>query len=86
MSCNVLLIKEDNIKLLDKNKNISKMKGFIGGATATINNTFILFGDINNLKEENKNKIKKHLKKYNLKLKDFKGLDIIDYGGIIMYN
>lgn len=82
----VLLIKEDNIKLLDKNKNISKMKGFIGGATATINNTFILFGDINNLKEENKNKIKKHLKKYNLKLKDFKGLDIIDYGGIIMYN
>ena len=76
----VLLIEKDNIKLLDKNKKISEMHGFIGGATAVINNTFILFGDINNLKIENKNKILNHLEKYNLKLKDFKGLDIIDYG------
>lgn len=82
----VLLIKDDNIKLLNKNKSISKMTGFIGGASAVIGNEFIIFGDIDNLKKENKEKILEHLEKYNLKLKDFKGLDIVDYGGILMYN
>ena len=62
------------------------MTGFIGGASAVIGNEFIIFGDIDNLKKENKEKILEHLEKYNLKLKDFKGLDIVDYGGILMYN
>lgn len=81
-----LYIKDENIHLLDKNRKVTEMKGFIGGASAVINDTFILFGDIDNLKKENKEKILKHLNKYNLKLKYFKDLEIIDYGGIIMYN
>lgn len=81
----VLYIQENNIHLLDKNGNISKMNGFIGGASAVINDTFILFGDINKFNEENQNKIREHLKKYNLKLKYFNNLDVVDYGGIIMY-
>ena len=62
------------------------MKGFIGGASAVINDTFILFGDINYFKKENIQRIKEHLKKYNLNLKYFENLKIIDYGGIIVYN
>ena len=81
----VTFIDDDNIHLLDKVNNISKMRGFIGGASFVFNNEFILFGDINNLKEENKEKILKHLEKYKLKLKTFEGLDIIDYGGAIIY-
>lgn len=60
------------------------MGGFIGGATAVINNIFILFGDINNLK--NKKELLNHLQKYNLELKYFKNFDIIDYGSIITIN
>ncbi len=81
-----LYIEEKNIKLLDKNKNISKMNGFIGGASALINNTFILFGDIKNFNKENQKKILNHLSKHNLKFKDFKNLEVVDYGGILMYN
>lgn len=61
------------------------MKGFIGGASFVFNNYFVVFGDINNLEEENKEKILNHLEKYKLKLKTFEGLDIIDYGGAIIY-
>ena len=82
----VLNLKEDNIKLLDAKGHFSKMKGFIGGASAVINDTFILFGDINYFKKENIQRIKEHLKKYNLNLKYFENLKIIDYGGIIVYN
>ena len=81
-----LYIEEKNIKLLDKNKNISKMNGFIGGASALINNTFILFGDIKKFENENQKKILNHLSKHDLKFKDFKNLEVIDYGGILMYN
>ena len=81
----VTYIDDDNIHLLDKNNNISKMKGFIGGASFVFNNYFVVFGDINNLEEENKEKILNHLEKYKLKLKTFEGLDIIDYGGAIIY-
>lgn len=80
----VLYIEEDNIKLLKKDKTISRMKGFIGGATFVFGNKYVLFGDINNL--NNKNKILEHLKKHNLELIDFKGLDIYDYGGGIIFN
>ena len=81
----VTYIDDDNIHLLDKNNNISKMKGFIGGASFVFNNYFVVFGDINNLEEENKEKILNHLEKYKLKLKTFEDLDIIDYGGAIIY-
>ena len=59
------------------------MNGFIGGASAIIYDQFILFGDSNKLK--NLDLLLEHLNKYNLNLIDFKGLDIIDYGGIITF-
>lgn len=78
-----LYIEESNIKLLKKDKSISNMKGFIGGASLIFDNKFLLFGDSNNL--ANKEKILEHLHKYKLELIDFKGLDIYDYGGGIIY-
>ena len=77
------LIEEEKINLLDRNGNVSKMNGFIGGATFLFDNKFILFGDINKLKT--KDIIKKHLEKHNLELIDFKGLEINDYGSAIIY-
>ncbi len=59
------------------------MKGFIGGASAIIYDKFILFGDSSKLKQ--KDKLLEHLKKYNLELIEFKGLEINDYGGIITF-
>lgn len=85
LKCNnidVLYVEENNIKLLKKNATVSTMKGFIGGATLAFDDKFVLFGDSNNLR--NKDKIMKHLNKYNLELVDFKGLDIYDYGGGIV--
>jgi len=79
----VLYIKENNICLLTKEGTKSKMKGFIGGASFIFENKFILFGDIEKL--ENKDEILKHLEKYKLELIDFKGLDVYDYGGAIIY-
>ena len=51
--------------------------------SAIIYDKFILFGDSNKLK--NLDLLLEHLNKYNLNLIDFKGLDIIDYGGIITF-
>ena len=79
----VLYIEENNIKLLKRDKSLSSMKGFIGGATLKFDNKFIIFGDINNL--ENKDLVLEHLEKYNLELVDFKGLDLYDYGSGIIY-
>lgn len=78
-----LLLEEDNIRLLDKNGLKSNMKGFIGGATCKINDKFILFGDSNYLK--NKSELLKFLDQYNLELIDFIGLEIYDYGGVILW-
>lgn len=77
-----LLLEEDNIRLLDRNGLKSNMKGFIGGATCKINDKFILFGDSNYLK--NKSELLKFLNSYNLELIDFKGLEIYDYGGVMV--
>lgn len=82
----VTLINEKNIKLLNKDGSFSNMYGFIGGATAVIYNIFILFGDIKFLNIDTQNKIQNHIKKYNLQFKDFKDMEVIDYGGIVMYN
>lgn len=78
----VLLLKSNNIKLLDKNGLQTKMNGFIGGATAVIGNKFILFGDSNKI--SNKTCLIEHLNKHGLKLIDFKNLEIVDYGSIII--
>ena len=79
----VLYVEENNIKLLKKDATLSTMKGFIGGASLVFDDKFVLFGDSNNL--SNKDKIIPHLDKYNLELVDFKGLDIYDYGGGIVF-
>ena len=58
------------------------MNGFIGGASAVINNKFILFGDVDYLQD--KNKLLEFLDKYELELVDFKNLPIYDYGGVVL--
>lgn len=78
-----LYVEENNIKLLKKDGSISSMKGFIGGATLTFDNKFVLFGDSDYL--VNKEKILEHLNKYNLEFVEFKDLDIFDYGGGIVF-
>ncbi len=78
-----LYVEENNIKLLQKSGEESKMHGFIGGATLVFDNNFVLFGDGSKL--NNREKICEHLKKYNLNLIDFKGLEIHDYGSGIIF-
>ena len=82
---NVSLIEDNKIFLLDKKLNLSKMNGFIGGATFVFNNKFVLFGDFKKLKRDNQEIIKENLRNNNLELIDFKNLEIIDYGGVIIY-
>ena len=78
-----LYVEEDNINLLKKDGSISNMKGFIGGASLKFGNRFVLFGDRNNL--NNEEEIIEHLDRYNLELIDFKELDIYDYGSGLIY-
>ena len=76
---NVNIIEEENISLLDD----SQMNGFIGGATFTFDNKFVLFGDFSKLKKKNQKIILENLN--DLELVDFKNLDIKDYGGAIIF-
>lgn len=89
----VLFVYEPDISLLrrtNKNEEIqsrmffekSDMQGFIGGAMVNLGNEILLFGDKENLL--NKDKIIKFIESKGKKLKCFEGLDIIDYGGILM--
>lgn len=78
----VLLLRDEIIHLQDKNKNITNMSGFIGGSSCIIDNNFILFGDSNKLKS--KEQLVDFLNKQKLELIDFKNLEIIDYGGVIL--
>lgn len=73
-----------NIKLLNENDKYSKMNGFIGGAIGKAEDKVIVFGDL--LKIDKSGKIRYFIEKNNLSLIDFKGLDVIDYGGIITIN
>ena len=70
-----------DIKLLDKKGIYSKMSGFIGGAIERMENNVIVFGDLNKIDKENK--IRNFITSRNLNVIDFKGFDVIDYGGII---
>lgn len=79
---NVLLLDYiPDIKLLNKNKNYSKMKGFIGGAIARVDNKIIIFGDLNKI--DKKRQIFNFIQNCNLEIVCFEGLEVIDYGGII---
>lgn len=78
----VMYVDSSSIKLLDKNGNYSKMHGFIGGATFLFDNKFILFGDIDKLNVD-KEAFRNFIKLNGYEIIDFKGEDIIDYGGCI---
>ena len=79
----VLLLEDSlDIKLLKNDGNYSKMNGFIGGCIARIENKIIIFGDISKIDKEKK--IRNFIQSRNLEIVYFKGLDVIDYGGVLV--
>ena len=79
----VLLLEENlDIKLLKNDGKYSKMKGFIGGCIARIDNKIVIFGDISKIDRDNK--IQKFIQSRNLEIVYFNGLDVIDYGGVLV--
>ena len=74
------LSNELDIKLLN-GKQYSNKRGFIGGCISRINNKIIVFGELKKIDPENK--IREFIKKRNLEIIEFCGLDVIDYGGLI---
>lgn len=73
---------EPDIKLLLKNE-YSNRKGFIGGCISRIGNSIIVFGDLNKIDKDNK--IRDFILNKHLQIIDFRNLDVIDYGGIILF-
>ena len=69
-----------DIKLLNGEK-YSNKKGFIGGCMARLGRSIIVFGDLNKIDSDGK--IRTFIIKKNLDIIEFKGLDIIDYGGLL---
>ena len=78
----LLLEKNLDIKLLKNDGDYSRMSGFIGGCIARIDNKIVIFGDISKIDRDNK--IQKFIQSRNLELVSFKGLDVIDYGGVLV--
>lgn len=77
----VLYIKEQlDIKLL-KDGRYSSRNGFIGGAISKIGNKIIIFGDLSKI--DKNEQIRNFIKKRNVEIIEFKGQDVIDYGGIL---
>ena len=75
---------EPDIKLLNNN-GYSNRKGFIGGVISRLgDNIIVVFGDLNKIDENGK--IRKFVEQRDLKIIDFEGLDVIDYGGIVIIN
>ena len=70
---------EPDIKLLNGCE-YSNKKGFIGGAISRIDDNIIIFGDLNRIDENNT--IRNFITEKNLNIIEFKGLQVIDYGGI----
>lgn len=70
-----------NIKLFDENGEYSQKNGFIGGAISRIGDNIVVFGDIDKI--DYYCNIRKFIESRNLKIIDFEGLDVVDYGGVI---
>ena len=81
---NVLYITSNNIRLLDKNSNYSKMNGFIGGALFKLKNNIVLFGDISKL--EQGIELKEYIENLGYNFIYFEGEEVIDYGSVIFLN
>lgn len=79
----VLFLKNElDIKLL-RTIGYSNKNGFIGGAISKIGDNIIVFGDLSKIDKENQ--IRSFIEDRNLNIIEFKGLDVIDYGGIIEF-
>lgn len=72
-----------DIKLLSEN-NYSDKKGFIGGAISIIDDFIFISGDLKKI--DKYSEIRSFIENKNLKIVDFEGIDIIDYGGVIYGN
>ncbi len=83
----VLLLENENIikniKLFSlKNDNMySNMNGFIGGAISRFKDKIVIFGDLEKI--DINYKIYDYITSKKLEIVQFKGHDIVDYGGII---
>lgn len=55
--------------------------GFIGGVITRIEDSIIVTGDLRKIDIDDK--IREFIERKNLKIIDFKDLDVIDYGGIL---
>lgn len=78
----VLLIDDDlDIKLLKNNAEYSNMKGFVGGCITRIDDKVIIFGELSKI--DRNGKIRKFIESRDLKIIEFRGMDVIDYGGIL---
>ena len=76
------LLVENNldIKLLN-GENYSSKKGFIGGCITRLDDSIIVFGDLKKIDIDGR--IRDFITSKKIKIIEFKGLDIIDYGGLI---
>lgn len=70
-----------DIKLFNEKGEYSQKNGFIGGAISRIGNNIVLFGDLDKI--DYYGSIRKFIENRNLNIIDFKGLDVVDYGGIL---
>ena len=59
----------------------SDKKGFIGGCVSSLEESIIVFGDLNKIDSDGR--IREFITSKNLNIIEFEGLDVIDYGGII---
>ena len=72
---------EPEIKLLNGNE-YSNKKGFIGGVISRIANQIVVTGDLDKI--DPSGLIRKFVLSKGLGIVEFKGLDVIDYGGIVV--
>ncbi len=72
---------QPDIKLL-ANNSYSNKKGFIGGAISRVDDNIIVFGDLSKIDKDEK--IRKFISEKAMKLIEFKDLDVIDYGGVVL--
>jgi len=72
---------ELDIKLFNSNNTYSNMSGFIGGCSSVMGDTVIFFGDLDRFKC--KDKLVDYIYSRGYKIKDFKDMDVIDYGSCI---